>query len=260
MNCPTCGADVPNGMSVCLECGAIVGGAPAAKGQTYFNNTAQRLNDANKNALRGLRGPMGWLWKLLLVQALVYVVRMVSALVLIAVLSNESWLFSEAGFNTISFLEKLSKNMIWVQIVVTALTLVTLYVLGGYKKPFTIAGLFLAIGVTLNLLAERQNVSLVLLAMDLGEILCDIIFAIILFTQMSKIAEPFNRGVAENWKRLITWYIIIYIGTGVMAYYMIYSVETLKGLNFCLAISGFLMLIVEVVVYKMAKKTYELLL
>ena len=32
MICPTCGAEVPGGMSVCLECGAIVGSVQASSG------------------------------------------------------------------------------------------------------------------------------------------------------------------------------------------------------------------------------------
>ncbi|MBO7515462.1 MAG: zinc ribbon domain-containing protein [Lachnospiraceae bacterium] len=260
MICPTCGAEVPNGMSVCLECGAIVGSVQKTNDDPMFlQGQANREKESRKNMLRGMSGSLNWLTKALLAQVIMIAIEMLTALSLFALLSNPSRLFSTSGYNTLEFLTKLSEYLIWGQIAVTAVTAVVLYLLSNYGRGFLIAAVFLLVGMALDFLSERETRQSIRLAMDLGGIACEIGYAVFLFLQMAKVSEPFDKSVAEGWRGLLFWFILTYIALAVLAYIMMFSVQTLKGVQLCLTISGALAVLIEAVIYRQAKKTYEVI-
>ena len=233
MICPTCGAEVPNGMSVCLECGAIVGSVQKTNDDPMFlQGQANREKESRKNMLRGMSGSLNWLTKALLAQVIMIAIEMLTALSLFALLSNPSRLFSTSGYNTLEFLTKLSEYLMAV---------------------------FLLVGMALDFLSERETRQSIRLAMDLGGIACEIGYAVFLFLQMAKVSEPFDKSVAEGWRGLLFWFILTYIALAVLAYIMMFSVQTLKGVQLCLAISGALAVLIEAIIYRHAKKTYEVI-
>ena len=259
MECPVCGAEVPNGMSVCLECGSIVGSFPKAKDQTLFNDTAHRLENEQKNMLRGLRGPLDWFVKLIAAQVIIYALQLVAAIVLLRLFSDPSWLFSSSAYKTIERIDKLAKTLMWAQIVVTALSLVTLYLMSNYKKGFIYAGLFMGAGVALNLLADNFEGRSLQLWMDIGCILCEIAFSVFYFINMSEVAQPFSSSVADGWKRLLLWYIVAYVAVAVVTFIMLFYVKTVKGVQWCTAIIGTIVLVVEGAIFKLTKDTHDIL-
>ena len=259
MICPTCGAEVPGGMSVCLECGAIVGSVQASSGHMYNNNTAQRMETEQKNTLRGLRSPLNWFVKLIAAQLIIYAIQLVAAIVLLRLFSDPSWLFSSSAYKTIERIDKLAKTLMWAQIAVTALSLVTLYLMSNYKKGFIFAGLFMGAGVALNLLADNFDGRTLQLWIDIGCILCEIAFSVFYFINMSEVAQPFSSSVADGWKRFLLWYIVAYVAVAVVTIIMLFHVKTVKGVQWCTAILGIIMRIVEAAIYKLTKDTHDIL-
>lgn len=259
MICPTCGAEVPNGMSVCLECGAIVGGAQKTNDSIYLKGQANWEKEAQKNMLRGMAGSVKWLSRVFLIQVILTAIGLVAAFWMFTLYSDPYKLFTTSGYNTLEFLTKLAEYMVWGQIAVTAATVVFLYLLSRYGRNFLLAALFVLIVVIMDILSERAEERSVRLAMDIVGIASQIAYAVFLFLQMAKVSEPFNKLVAAGWRGLIFWYILVNVAILVLGFIILYYIETMKGVELSLAIVGALTLFIETVTYLHTKKTYEIL-
>lgn len=255
MRCTSCGAEIPEGMSVCLECGAI----PDNTVVSHDTNTQEwrEKQKANINmATPGwMTGPLTWFTRFQGLQLILYAFQMLIALTLFYYLGHPRLLFSQSGADFFDFVEKAAKNMKWIQIVITIVCMITLYIMSSYGEGFWQAGLIGTVLLVVQLLTDDLTVQSYRLLADGAAIILEILYAIVLFKQLQRFTEPFDSSVSARWDRLLTLWIYAYIASAAVSVYLIFFVKTLKEAQFCTAVLYLLIFAIGLPVYNNLKRT-----
>ncbi|MBR5348270.1 MAG: zinc ribbon domain-containing protein [Lachnospiraceae bacterium] len=262
MRCKSCGAEIPEGMSVCLECGAI------PDNTIFSQETGTEWKDKQQTptnvVTHGWKKPFGanplvWFARFQGLQLIIYVFQFVIALMLFYYLNHLERLFTKSGANFYDFLEKSANTIKWVEIVIMVLSLVALFAMSSYGEGFLHAGLIATVLVVEQFLTnDMTNVYYRLLAEGAALIL-EILYAVVLFKQLSSFTRPLNRDISERWDRLLTLWIYAYLAAGALGVYMALAVKTIKGMELCIAAAYLLVFAIGLPVYMHLKRTSELI-
>lgn len=259
MRCSSCGAEIPEGMSVCLECGAIPDNTVVSQTtdtQEWRNNQKAAVKVESPG---WMAGPLAWFTRLQGVSLLIYAYQLVTALILFFYLNHPDLLFSRSGADFFDFLDKSIKNVRWILIIIMILSVIMLLIMGSYGNGFWQAGLISIALVITNIITEGETDAKQRLIGEGVAVVLEIVYAVVLFRQFSRFTRPLDYSIADRWDRLLTLWIYAYIAAGALGLYMGLVVKTLKEMEICFALAYLLVFAIGLPVYKHLKRTYVLL-
>ena len=259
MRCKACGAEIPEGMSVCLECGAIPDNTIFSQDTTTQDRRDLQNSITKVDPSGWMARPLVWFTRFQGLELLIYAFQLVAALILFYYLKHPDLLFSRSGADFVDFLDKSARNVKWIQVAIMVLSLLALFAMGSYGDGFWKAGLISVALVVTNILVQGETDKTRLLIGEGIAVILEILYAVVLFKQFSSFTRPLDYNIADRWDRLLTLWVYAYIASGALGFYMGLAVGTLKEMEICLALAYLLIFAIALPVYKHLKKTCELM-
>lgn len=260
MRCKACGAEIPEGMSVCLECGVIPDNTVETRRNSYTQGQRDKeVTFVNDESSGWLGNPLVWFTRLQGLQLIIYAYQCITAGVLFYYLNHPNLLFSRSGARVVDFLEKSANNVSWILIVIMLLSVVTLLLMNSYGSGFWQAGLVLAGLAVANIATEKVtdlNTHLIIQGITIA---LEIAYAVVLFKQLSRLTGSLDPEVSAYWDRLLALWVYAYIAAGALGFYMALWVKNLKQMEICIAIAYMLVFAIGYPVYKHLGKTCRLM-